>query len=67
MIGFLIKLAVFAVIGQVKEVASIEEAGSKTELTAAEAKKQAKRKEILQQELDKLISDSVAVLKQAKL
>ena len=49
-----------------KEIASIEEA-EQGELSDAEAKKQAKRKEKLQQELDKLITDSDAVLNQAEL
>jgi hypothetical protein len=56
--------------GLEKEIASIEEAeqaDGKTELSAAEVEKQAKRKKKLQQELDKLISDSDAVLKQAEL
>jgi SMC interacting uncharacterized protein involved in chromosome segregation len=56
--------------GLEKEIASIEEAeqgDGKTELSAAEVKEQAKRKEKLQQELDKLISDSDAVLKKTEL
>jgi SMC interacting uncharacterized protein involved in chromosome segregation len=56
--------------GLEQEIASIEEAeqgDGKTELSAAEVKEQAKRKEKLQQELDKLISDSDAVLNKAEL
>ena len=51
--------------GLEKEIASIEEA-EQAELSEAEAKQQAKRKEKLQQELKKLISDSDVVLKQVE-
>jgi SMC interacting uncharacterized protein involved in chromosome segregation len=51
--------------GLEKEIASIEKV-EHTELTESEAKQQTKRKERLQQELDRLIADSDSVLKQAE-